>query len=116
MALQLGEDGYDILLVTDPGDIVKYYNPTQKSLFVIDDFCGNFCLNQADIKLWEPVIERLKVILEDKTTKIIVACRLQVYQDDKFDTLSIFKSCVCNLLSPKMCLLNTDNERWQSYT
>ncbi|XP_063400318.1 uncharacterized protein LOC134684930 [Mytilus trossulus] len=110
VALQMSTDGYDILLVTDPGDIVKFYNPNKKTVFVIDDFCGNFSLNQTDIKIWEPVIERIKEILEDKQTKIMVACRLQVYQDDKFNTLSIFKSCVCNLLSDNMCLLNTEKQ------
>ncbi|XP_052064357.1 uncharacterized protein LOC127704365 [Mytilus californianus] len=108
VALQMGADGYDILIVTDPGDIAKYYNPNQKTLFVVDDLCGNFSLHQTDIKLWEPVIGRINEVLKDKQTKIIVACRLQVFQDDKFDTLSIFKSCVCNLLSDNMCLLTTE--------
>ncbi|VDI44964.1 Hypothetical predicted protein [Mytilus galloprovincialis] len=105
VALEMYVIGYDILLVTDPGDIVKFYNPNKKTLFVIDNLCGNFSLNQIDIKIWEPVVSRIKECLEDKHTKIIAACRLQVYLDDKFDTLSIFKTCVCNLMSDTIRLL-----------
>lgn len=94
----MSNEGYDVLLITDPGDIVKFYNPNQKTLFVIDDLCGNYSLNHTDIKIWEPVIDRLKVILQNQATKVIAACRLQLYQDYKFESLSIFKSCVCNLL------------------
>ncbi|XP_052059417.1 uncharacterized protein LOC127700019 [Mytilus californianus] len=110
VALQMAKEGYDLLLVTDPGDIVKFYNPNQKSLFVIDDLCGNYSLNQTDIKVWEPVMERIKNILSNTHAKIIAACRLQVYQDDKFESLSIFKSCVCNLLSDNMCLTKAEKE------
>ncbi|CAC5401128.1 unnamed protein product [Mytilus coruscus] len=108
VASQMSDEGYDVLLVTDPGDIVKYYNPKQKTLFVIDDLCGNYSLNQTDMKVWEPVMEGIKKILSKKLAKIIVACRLQVYQDDKFECLSVFKSCVCNLLSESMCLSKTE--------
>ncbi|VDI06745.1 Hypothetical predicted protein [Mytilus galloprovincialis] len=108
VALQMSDEGYDVLLVTDPNDIVKFYNPKQKTLFVIDDLCGNYSLNQTDMKVWEPVMERIKKILSNKLSKIIVACRLQVYQDDKFEFLSVFKSCVCNLLSESMCLTKAE--------
>ncbi|VDI03597.1 Hypothetical predicted protein [Mytilus galloprovincialis] len=104
VALQMELEGYDVLLVTDPDDIIKFNNPKQKTLFVIDNLCGNYSLNQADIKVWEPVMERIKRILSKELSKIIVSCRLQVFQDEKFESLSIFKSCVCNLLSKSMCL------------
>ncbi|CAC5415127.1 unnamed protein product [Mytilus coruscus] len=110
VALQMAAEGYDVLLVTDPGDIVKFYNPKQKTLFVIDDLCGNYSLNQTDIKVWEPVMERLQLILSNKLSKVIVACRLQVYQDIKFDSLSVLKSCVCNLLSESLCLSKAERQ------
>ncbi|XP_076075658.1 uncharacterized protein LOC143046398 isoform X2 [Mytilus galloprovincialis] len=110
VSLQMTNEGYDVLPVTDPGDIVKFYNPNQKTLFVIDDLCGNYSLNQTDIKLWEPVMERVKNILSNTHAKIIAACRLQVYQDDKFESLSVFKSCVCNILSDNLCLTKAEKE------
>ncbi|XP_071151089.1 uncharacterized protein [Mytilus edulis] len=110
VALQMAKEDYDVLLVTDPGDIVKFYNPKQKTLFVIDNLFGNYSLNQTDIKVWEPVMERLKMILTNKLSKVIVACRLQVYQDNKFESLSVLKSCVCNLLSESMCLSKVEKQ------
>ncbi|CAC5369600.1 unnamed protein product [Mytilus coruscus] len=110
VALQMSAEGYDLLLVRDPGDIVKFYNPNKKTLFVIDDLCGNYSLNQTDMKVWEPFIEQIKKILSKQIAKIIVACRLQVYQDDKFESLSVFKSCVCNLLSDSMCLSKAEKK------
>ncbi|XP_071122326.1 uncharacterized protein [Mytilus edulis] len=109
VALQMDANGYDIFLVTDPRDIIQYYNPNQKTLFVIDDLFGGFSLSQNDIKLWESISGHIKEIIEDNQTKIMVTCRLQVYQDNNFDILSIFNSSVCNLLSLDMCL--TKNEK-----
>ncbi|XP_052084626.1 ankyrin-3-like [Mytilus californianus] len=110
VVLQMAAEGFDVLLVTNPGDIVKFYNPNHKTLFVIDDLCGNYSLNQTDIKIWEPFIDRITKILTKNLAKIITACRFQVYQDDKFKSLSIFKSCVCNLLSDSMCLTKVEKE------
>ncbi|CAC5389882.1 unnamed protein product [Mytilus coruscus] len=92
VALQMAAE-YDVLLVTDPSNIVNYYNPNMKILFVLDDLCGNFSVDQSDIKRWNPVIKNIKKYLDKKQTKILAACRLQVYQDEKFESLSIFKSC-----------------------
>ncbi|XP_076085566.1 uncharacterized protein LOC143056362 [Mytilus galloprovincialis] len=110
VALKMKEEGYSILIVTNPNDILRFCNPNQKTLFVIDDFCGTYSINQLDLDSWEPVIEHVKVMLQNKRTKIIVACRLQVYQDRKFESLSIFRTCVCSLLSEDMCLLQTEKQ------
>lgn len=69
VACQMHTDGYSILLVKDPGDIVKHYNPNQKTLFVID------VSNQTEINFRDPVFDRIRDILEDKQTKLIVVCR-----------------------------------------
>ncbi|XP_071160740.1 uncharacterized protein [Mytilus edulis] len=110
VALQMVDEGYDVLIVTEPGDILRFYNPNKKTLFVVDDLCGNFSLDQSDIKIWEPIMEDIKKSLDNKQTKILVACRLQVYQDGKFDSLSVFKSCVCNMLSENICLSKTEKQ------
>ncbi|XP_071142052.1 ankyrin-3-like [Mytilus edulis] len=110
VALQMAKEGYDVLTVTDPGDILKFCDPTKKTLFVIDDLCGNFAVDQSDIKRWLPIMEDLKNIQKYKVTKIIAACRLQVYQDEKFQSLSVFKSCTCNLLSEHLRLSRTEKQ------
>ncbi|VDI01041.1 ankyrin repeat domain-containing protein 17 [Mytilus galloprovincialis] len=102
------EEGYDVIIVTEPGDILRFYNPNKKTLFLVDDLCGNFSLDQSDIKSWEPIMEDIKQSLNKKQMKILAACRFQVYQDEKFDALSVFKSCVCNILSKNICLSKTE--------
>ncbi|XP_052058918.1 uncharacterized protein LOC127699193 [Mytilus californianus] len=72
-------------------------------------YVETFHFDQSDIKSWEPIIEDIKKIPDKNQTKILAACRFQVYQDGKFDSLSVFKSCVCNMLSENICL--TKNEK-----
>ncbi|CAC5373906.1 unnamed protein product [Mytilus coruscus] len=106
--LQMKDEGYNVLLITNPHDIVKFYNPNEKTLFVMDNFCGTYSINMFDLNSFESVLERIKVLIQNKVTKIIVACRLQVYQDDKLESLSIFRTCVCNLQSEDLCLTQTE--------
>lgn len=110
VALKMAELEFDIIPVTDPGDIVTYYNPKRKSLFLVDDLFGNFSVDRSDMKNWEPLIEDIKEILEKTETKVIAACRLQIFKDIKFECLSIFTVCVCNLLSKKMRLSKTEKQ------
>ncbi|XP_052083276.1 uncharacterized protein LOC127720629 [Mytilus californianus] len=110
VVLKMIGDGYDALLVTNPHEIVQFFNPNQKTLFVIDNFCGTYYINQSDLNNWEPVMRRVEVIIQNKLTKIIVACRLQVFKDERFESLSIFKHRVCNLLSDDLCLSQTEKQ------
>ncbi|CAC5412658.1 unnamed protein product [Mytilus coruscus] len=71
VALQMAEEGYDVLIVTEPGDIRIFYNPNKKTLFVVDDLCGNFSLDQSDIKSWEPIMEDIRQILEKEKQKYL---------------------------------------------
>ncbi|VDI58315.1 Hypothetical predicted protein [Mytilus galloprovincialis] len=110
VVLKMAEEGYDVLLVTNPHNIIEYYNPNQKTLFVIDNFCGTYSINQSDLYNWEPVMKRIEGLFRNHLIKIIVACRIQVYKDNKFEALSIFKTNVCNLLSEDLCLSQAEKE------
>ncbi|OPL33281.1 hypothetical protein AM593_00488, partial [Mytilus galloprovincialis] len=57
VALQMSNEEYDVIIVSDPDDIIKFHNPNKKALFVIDDLCGNFSVDQSDIKKWNTLIE-----------------------------------------------------------
>ncbi|XP_052067759.1 uncharacterized protein LOC127707249 [Mytilus californianus] len=110
VAFKLADEGYDILPIINPNDIIKFYNPNQKQLFVIDDFCGTHYLNPYGFNSWNSVIERITELIQNKLTKVIVACRIQVYQDKQFTLLHIFTTCVCNLLSEDLCLTQTEKQ------
>ncbi|XP_052083265.1 ankyrin-1-like isoform X2 [Mytilus californianus] len=110
VVLKMADEGYDALLVTNPQDIIRFYYPNRKALYVIDDFCGTYSINETDLKNWDSVMKRIKELIEYKHIKIIVACRLQVYLDEKFESLSVFKINVCNLLSEDLCLSSTEKK------
>ncbi|XP_052071232.1 uncharacterized protein LOC127709658 [Mytilus californianus] len=110
VVLKMADDGYDVLLITNPHDIVKFYNPNQKTLFVIDNFCGTYSINQSDLNNWEPVMTHIEGLIHESLIKIIVACRIQVYNDNKFKSLSIFKTNVCNLLSEDLRLSQAEKK------
>ncbi|XP_076089988.1 uncharacterized protein LOC143062021 [Mytilus galloprovincialis] len=103
-ALVLKKEGYNIIPVYSPTDIRTYYQPGKQTVFIIDDICGNFTANQQQIYNWKQLLPVINTIIEDKCCKIIVSCRLQVYKDEKFNTLLPFKSCECNLISDKLGL------------
>ncbi|CAC5423968.1 unnamed protein product [Mytilus coruscus] len=103
-ALLLKNEGYRIIPVYIPTDVRTYYQPGKPTIFVIDDICGNFIADQYQIGNWKQLLPVINTVIADKSCKIIVSCRLQVYKDDKFNILLPFKSCECNLISNKLCL------------
>ncbi|XP_076082213.1 uncharacterized protein LOC143052931 [Mytilus galloprovincialis] len=109
VALLFQKKGFKIIPVYSPIDIRDYYQPGKQTVFIVDDICGNFTANQQQIENWKQLLPVINTIIADKCCKIIVSCRLQVYKDDKFNILSPFKSCECNLVSDDLCL--TSNEK-----
>ncbi|XP_052073090.1 ankyrin-1-like isoform X3 [Mytilus californianus] len=107
-ALLLKKEGYNIIPVYSPTDIRDYYQPGKQTVFIVDDICGNFSANQQQIDNWKQLLPVINTIIADKCCKIIVSCRLQVYKDEKFNILSPFKSCECNLISDKLCLTSVE--------
>ncbi|XP_076080153.1 uncharacterized protein LOC143050939 [Mytilus galloprovincialis] len=107
-ALVLQKAGYKIVPVRQPVDIRNYYQPGEQTVFIVDDICGNFTVNQQQIENWTQHLPVIETIIADKCCKIIVSCRLQVYKDDKFNILEPFQSCECNLTSDKLCLTSVE--------
>ncbi|XP_063438379.1 uncharacterized protein LOC134719303 [Mytilus trossulus] len=107
-ALTLQKAGYKIVPVIQPDDIRNYYKPGEQTVFIVDDICGNFTANQQQIDTWKQLLPVVDTIIADTCCKILVSCRLQVYKDDKFNTLLPFKFCECNLISDKLCLTSKE--------
>ncbi|XP_063395896.1 uncharacterized protein LOC134680683 [Mytilus trossulus] len=112
VALNLQENGYIIIPVMEPTQIINYYQPGRNTVFVVDDICGKFTASQQQIEKWQQLLPVIKTILEDKCCKIIVTCRLQVFKDRQFGVLSrLFKSCVCNLISDELRLTRSEKTK-----
>ncbi|VDI12624.1 Hypothetical predicted protein [Mytilus galloprovincialis] len=110
VALQMQEGGYDILPVTSPEKIIKWYNPSKKILFVVDDFCGTYTINPTKLESWKNLMEKIKTLIEKKPVKLIMSCRLQVFKDEKMKSLSFCQSCECNLLSEDIRLSKKEKQ------
>ncbi|VDI22909.1 Hypothetical predicted protein [Mytilus galloprovincialis] len=82
VALQM-QESYEIIPVTNPEDIIHWYNPSKQILFVVDDFCGTYTINPMKFESWKNQMEKIKSLVEKKLFKLIMSCRLQVYKDEK---------------------------------
>ncbi|VDI48498.1 Hypothetical predicted protein [Mytilus galloprovincialis] len=110
VALKMQYEDFDILPVSNPSQIINWFNPSKKNLFVVDNFCGRYTINPMEFENWKNLMEKIKYLVERKPVKLIMSSRLQVYQDEKMKSLSFYKSCECNLLSEELCLSKTEKQ------
>ncbi|CAC5377818.1 unnamed protein product [Mytilus coruscus] len=103
VALQMAKYNYDVLLVTYQDEIIKFYSPNKKTMFVVDDLCGNFSFDHSEINIWRPVIDHLKMVLENKLTKIIVA-----FHEAEIDKL-LTKGYYTKYCALALCVFFNDN-------
>ena len=101
VALQLqNSDGYHILPVMCPEDIVKYLDPNIKQIYIIDDICGKFSVDPSMINSWDRVNRKiLKYCKDNKEFRVLGTCRLQISVSSQFRKLKEqFQMVECNLL------------------
>ncbi|XP_063396719.1 uncharacterized protein LOC134681169 [Mytilus trossulus] len=99
IALIMKKHGYTVIPCSKPEDIGKWFKHGRKTLFVFDDVCGRYTLNQQIYTDWKQRLDHIISLLGDKCCKIISTCRLEVYKDELFSNLSIFKMCNMDLSS-----------------
>ncbi|XP_052103269.1 uncharacterized protein LOC127736725 [Mytilus californianus] len=104
IALIMMKHGYTVIPCSKPKDIGKWFKHGRKTLFVFDDVCGRYTLNQQIYTDWKQRLDHIISLLEDKCCKIISTCRLEVYKDEVFSNLSIFKMCNIDLSSQEFKL------------
>ena len=110
VALKMKKEGYTVVPTNSPKDIINFSEKDKKMLFVVDDVCGNYTVNQNRIDKWLEKSESIQSLLGNEyCIKIISTCRLQIFNDVRFRDLSFFKYCECNLNSSELCL--TPGER-----
>ncbi|XP_071152333.1 uncharacterized protein [Mytilus edulis] len=104
VALTMMKQGYIIIPCDNPGDIRQWFKPGRKTLFVFDDVCGRYILNQQIYNDWKQRLDHITSLLKDKCCKIMVTSRLDVYKNEQFGKLSIFKTCSIDLSSEEFKL------------
>ncbi|VDI42860.1 uncharacterized protein MGAL_10B023497 [Mytilus galloprovincialis] len=104
VALKMMKQGYIVIPCDNPGDIRQWFKPERKTLFVFDDVCGRYTLNQQIFTDWKQRHDHIKSLLKDKCCKIMATCRLEVYKEEQFNSLSFFKTCTVDLSSQALKL------------
>ncbi|XP_071121505.1 uncharacterized protein [Mytilus edulis] len=101
VALTMMEQGYIIIPCDTPGDIRQWFKHGRKTVFVFDDVCGRYTLNQQIFNEWTQRLEHIQSLLEDSCCKIMSTCRLDIHKNEQLNSLSIFKACTIDLSSPE---------------
>ncbi|CAC5399270.1 unnamed protein product [Mytilus coruscus] len=106
VALKMQQMGYTIICANEPNDIKENYKLSRKTLFVVDDMCGNFTANTERLDEWKKSMKDITAILDHDSHKLILTCRIQVFHDEGFkhSRLQLFQTCVCNLADKKLAL------------
>lgn len=106
VALEMEQNGYTIISVNEPNNIKDNYKLSRKTLFVVDDMCGNFTANTERLDEWKKAMTDITAILDHDSNKLILTCRIQVFRDEGFkhSKLQLFQTCVCNLADKQLAL------------
>ncbi|XP_063405881.1 ankyrin repeat domain-containing protein 17-like [Mytilus trossulus] len=64
VALELEKEKYDIIPCDDPSGIIMHFTKDKFQVFVIDDVCGKFSLNQQKAEAWEQKDCKLSMLIE----------------------------------------------------
>ncbi|XP_052076824.1 uncharacterized protein LOC127714833 [Mytilus californianus] len=91
------EEGYEIEEVDQPDEIVKYYNSNTKQLFLIEDICGKFAIDQHKADQWTENDSKIEKLLQPNTNnKFIITTRVSIYKSECFPQLKCLDIQECN--------------------
>lgn len=99
VALKMMEKGYIIIPCSHPENIRQRYKQGSKTLFVFDDVYGRYTIDEQMINDWEQRLGRITSMLKDKCFKIMCTCRLDIFKDEKCNSLSILNRFCLDLSS-----------------
>ncbi|XP_052103716.1 uncharacterized protein LOC127737222 [Mytilus californianus] len=99
IALKLKPEGFEIVPIEFPEDIIKY-KTNKKQVFLIDDVLGKYDISPTLLSKWERINEKLISCLETEvgSNKILCTLRSQIALHKRFETAStILNKVVINL-------------------
>ncbi|CAG2255177.1 unnamed protein product [Mytilus edulis] len=115
---------YEIIPIMKPSEIMSYHNDKKNQVFVIDDICGKDTINKQTIQKWRDYSDKIETIFEiaeqDKEIKngntvsrllgpkLLISCRLHIYKDSQFQSVTLLNKRTFNLLSTELCLLQQE--------
>ncbi|XP_063407048.1 ankyrin-1-like [Mytilus trossulus] len=108
IALELEKKKYEIIPCDDPTEIFKHFTKDKFQVFVIDDVCGKFALNQQKAETWEQNDRNLSMLInacdqsddDDNDSKsvhkFIITCRENIYVHHAFPKLTFLSLVQCS--------------------
>ncbi|XP_052085386.1 uncharacterized protein LOC127723024 [Mytilus californianus] len=109
VALTFEKEGYEIIPCDGPSEILKHFTEEKIQVFVIDDICGKFALNQHKADSWEQNDSKLNMLLRSSNenddtddiaiksdAKFIITCRENIYSHKAFPKLACFSLVQCS--------------------
>lgn len=94
---------YIVVPVTDPNEIQQYYNPLEKHVFVVDNFCGVCDLDEKELEAWNECSVNL-----NERLKLLVSIQLPVHKAIHVNMLTNLNFFICNLQASDAMLSQTD--------
>ncbi|CAC5357679.1 unnamed protein product [Mytilus coruscus] len=113
IALKFKREGFEIVPVESPKDIIKY-RTKQKQVFLIDDVLGKYDLSPTLLDKWERMNEKLISCLETKfgSNKLLCTLRSQIALHKRFKNAStILNKEVINLERESNALSNEEKQK-----
>ncbi|VDI45560.1 Hypothetical predicted protein [Mytilus galloprovincialis] len=109
VALTFEKEGYEVVPCDDPLEILKHFTTEKIQVFVIDDICGKFSLNQHKADSWEQEHGKLSMLFElcnqnidnedssrKSETKFIITCRDNIFSHKAFPKLTCLSLVQCS--------------------
>ncbi|CAG2226043.1 unnamed protein product [Mytilus edulis] len=88
LILEENED-FELLIVTNPDDIVRYASKDKKQIFIIDDIFGKYNVHEYDTMWWSKQGNLvLKLLDRNKDFKILATCRSHIYNSVDIKTVN----------------------------
>ncbi|CAG2221509.1 unnamed protein product [Mytilus edulis] len=104
-ALQLRDQkDYLVVPVNFPGEIIQYYNPECKQVFVYDDICGKYAINHQMLDNWCVQSNAIQVILSSTKVKILSSCRSYIFKDRCFSKIKLLSEVHFDVTSENYAL------------
>lgn len=112
IALQLRDtQGYIIIPCCRPADIPLHFRKEKNIVFVVDDICGKFTIDENEVREWKKYISEELSILKSDRIKILTSNRYSVFQDHRFRVLKCFSENFCDLSFGSYCITVLEKEK-----
>ncbi|VDI04843.1 Hypothetical predicted protein [Mytilus galloprovincialis] len=113
IALKLQQEGFKIVPIESPDDIIKY-KKNQNQVFLIDDVIGKNNLSPTLLEKWERINEKLMSCLkvEQGSNKLFCTLRFQIANHQRFKNAStILNQEVINIESESYALSEEEKQK-----